>query len=223
MVKVVLFDYDGTLVYAKKSIHRNIKRTCDLLGMPPVSSQELDALINTGSQVSASLINTYPPLVNASASVKKQWQDIFQNMPLDPPDLLSPFPEAISILSQHYRLCLLSNQSQKRSVSLLKHQRIFDYFDIITGPNPQAIRAKPAPDMFALVKDRYTSTSPSDFLMIGDTEADGLFARTCGIKFMWASYGYGRQAEISSLKPDYICDTPISVVQTLNQICLSRV
>ena len=45
---------------------------------------------------------------------------------------------------------------------------------------------------------------PRRVLIVGDTEADILFAKNAGLRSCWASYGYGDEAVCKALAPEFI-------------------
>jgi phosphoglycolate phosphatase len=63
---------------------------------------------------------------------------------------------------------------------------------------------KPDPDVFyRRVVGLFGTHLSSEYIMVGDTEADLRFARAVGIRSCWASYGYGDREGCQALAPDY--------------------
>ena len=51
--------------------------------------------------------------------------------------------------------------------------------------------------------------------MVGDTEADLLFAKQCGFQSIWARYGYGHLERCQQLKPTHTLDEAIHLLDVL--------
>jgi phosphoglycolate phosphatase len=54
-----------------------------------------------------------------------------------------------------------------------------------------------------VISRQFNITNPQEVLMTGDTHADILFAKNCGLTSCWAAYGFGNRSACEALQPDY--------------------
>jgi phosphoglycolate phosphatase len=88
---------------------------------------------------------------------------------------------------------------------------LLDFVDelIADGANgTSGMPMKPDPSLFNnILKPKYPEMRFDNCVMIGDTTADIVFARNCGLTSCWAEYGYGDKAACLQLKPEHIIDS----------------
>jgi phosphoglycolate phosphatase len=105
------------------------------------------------------------------------------------------------------KIVILSNKGIAAVERSLQFHGLYNLADLIVaeGILPELkLKAKPDPMMYeAVISRQFNITNSQEVLMTGDTHADILFAKNCGLISCWAAYGYGKQLECEALQPDY--------------------
>lgn len=95
-------------------------------------------------------------------------------------------PGVIDILEQlkgHYRLAIVTNNSNKAAEAALRDNSIYGYFDFVVGRESMGA-LKPSPDGFRFILDQYSDISVEEWLSVGDAWIDGKASAAAGIKFI---------------------------------------
>ena len=107
-------------------------------------------------------------------------------------------------------IVVLSNKGFQTVANSLKFFGLDQYADLVIADGSlTALKMKMKPDpasYVSVIKEQFHIQDDSKVLMTGDTYSDLLFAKNCGIKSCWASYGYGDKELCMSLNPDYVIE-----------------
>ena len=206
MSKAIIFDFDGTLVDSEKSIYKCFQSITKQLAPERVNYAE-NILIG-------------PPLRDTASEIlgpRNQNQlDKFVELFIQMHDEqviqhTQPYPDVIEVLKKLYaKNILMAIATNKRLVptkKLIDHFGWEDYFLFIECSNSEyQIRNKNEmiKDILKLNKDFKNSH------YVGDTVNDGISANLNNIKFIKASYGYGKNQDWSNV---HITESIESIVE----------
>ncbi|MDE0093271.1 MAG: HAD family hydrolase [Gammaproteobacteria bacterium] len=93
-------------------------------------------------------------------------------------------------------LGVVSNLPGKLALVHLRATEILEYFkeDLIITPR-RGIRSKPHPNgVLELLRRMEHNNSTARCWFVGDSSVDAIAANSAGVKFIWAAYGYEKQA-----------------------------
>ena len=103
-----------------------------------------------------------------------------------------------------FSLAVVTNKPGSYSRQILKGLEIDKYFLSIIGPE-DVKNQKPAPDSIIKAMD-LAKTSPSETLMVGDTEYDIKAARAAQVDVCAVKYGYTPESKLKQLSPNFLIE-----------------
>jgi len=95
---------------------------------------------------------------------------------------------------------------------ILKHFKIIDYFDSIVGSHLRGTRTNKS-DIIFEVLDQLGFPDTSDIFMVGDRKYDITGGKKHDLKTIAVEYGYGTYEELVNVKPDFIVQTPLQILE----------
>ena len=99
------------------------------------------------------------------------------------------------LIKKNYKLSIITSKNMERTKLILKDY--LNYFNSINTPDLN-IKSKPYPDqIFYAIKK--AESSYKNTIFIGDSVFDKEAAKAAGVKFFYASYGYGNISNRHSL------------------------
>jgi phosphoglycolate phosphatase len=121
--------------------------------------------------------------------------------------LLKPFAGTDEVLRQLHaegiKCLIISNKGVAAIRRSLDESRLTPFIETVLGDEPGVPR-KPDPAMMTdHILPRYAHLQRDQILIVGDTEADILFAKRSGLPCCWASYGYGEKDRCRALEPQH--------------------
>ncbi|KAL3471175.1 HAD-like domain-containing protein [Aspergillus californicus] len=230
-IKLIIFDFDGTLFNTHASIHSTIKSTFTTLlpGYTPTGT-EIQASISSGAGISDTFRSLHPNPAAFTPAVEETWVYTYRQIYAEHgQSLISPFPGAETLLTEIQRrgipMAIVSNKSVAAVATTLANNNLAGYFseDLIIGDKTPGAKRKPDGASFVDVlvprlSAMGVSVGPRDVLVVGDTAADIDFARNIGGRVCWCRYGYGDQEVCEVRRPDWVVDGLGEVVGVLDQV-----
>ena len=188
--KLILFDYDGTIVNSETAILTGIKHALNFHGYKLPSDEILrsnigkpllpvfaDLTKNSNAKVHSKLLQTYRDWYY-KASENNQINDYL-------------YPDAFKIINKlHYDgyiLGIATNKSRPGLLEGLERHNLIKCFTTIKTIHDT--KPKPDPEM-GLESISEAGVLKSNSIMIGDTISDALMSRNCNIKFIGVSWGF---------------------------------
>ena len=191
MIKAIIFDFDGTLVDSEQAIYQCFQSIAKQLAPNRVEYAK-NILIG-------------PPLRDTASEIlgpdHQDSLDEFVQLFIEMHDEqvirhTQPYPDVIEVLkqlhTQNIPMAIATNKRLAPTQKLLDHFGWNDYFSSVECSDSQPkIRNKD--EMIQDIINKNKSFKESYF--IGDTVNDGLSANINQLKFIKASYGYGREQD----------------------------
>lgn len=206
---LLLFDYDGTLCDSRQAIKYSLQQFFRTYDLPKPPEADVQRTIELGLSAPVTLQVLQP---TATPEQITEWVPIYRGIYAEQGEpLVQPFPGAHEVLAQAaeqgFTPVVLSNKGSRVLEASLDRFGLLPFISLIIGDGSypdKKLELKPSPMIFQqIIQPRFPDVPVEDILMIGDTEADLLFARNCGIDSCWASYGMGDAAACRALEPSY--------------------
>lgn len=216
MIKVCVFDLDGTVMDTLKSISYFVNMTMEKMALPAIESEKIKYFIGNGRLV---LIEKALEYNNAltEENLKKAISIYDAAYEKDPMYLTKPFDkiedELKKIKEKGISLAVLSNKPDNVTKDIIKKTFGDGFFSVVSGQK-ENVKKKPAPDAFFLIADAL-KVKTNECIMIGDTDVDMLTGNNAGARCLGVSWGLRTREEISSGGPEKIIDRVEDLAETV--------
>ena len=214
-IKLVIFDFDGTLADTKENIILTFQMTMKELGVEIKSRQECAATIGLTLEDAFKVL--YPGMAAEKyILLRDTYRRIFkENRKILVPGL---FPEVMETLEElRRRGYLMSIASSRLSPSLhsfLEDMKIAHFFEYAVGGD-NVEHPKPAPDAVLQILRHYNLSAEEAFV-VGDMPFDINMATNAGVKSCGVTWGNADAAQLKESGANYIIDKMSQLLEILN-------
>jgi phosphoglycolate phosphatase len=215
MVRLIVFDLDGTLVDSRRDIAEAANATLVAYGAEPLSEETVGRMVGNGAPV---LIARAFEAAHAiqPADALDRFLSIYRTRLLRCTRPYVGIPDVLSQLAPRATLAVLTNKPLDATRDILAGLGLADYFQpgcIVGGDGPFARKPDPA-GLFHLMSA--AGAAATETLLIGDSLIDWRTARNAGTRVCLARYGFGWEASASDqLDADWVVDTPSEILSCL--------
>ena len=205
MLKVILFDLDGTLIDSSKDIGLALKKTLREIGLEDRYPDRIEKYIGGGVKALLERV--------LGEDFKEEYVEIFRKYYMENPVVYTkPYENIPKVLKElkgmNFKLAVVSNKLEDLSKEILKRLELIQFFDFIAGGDTFPEK-KPSP-LPVLKTLEILGEEPEKSLIVGDTEADITSGKEAGTKTALAKWGY---VKLNSVKPDFELQTPEDILK----------
>lgn len=202
MVKLIIFDFDGTLGDTQSLIVSTMKATLKAVGLPIVSAEECASTI--GLPLKECFTHLMPMDDTTASLCEKTYREIFSEK--NKQMKISPFPHVIETLKTLHEkgmaLTIASSRGHESLDDFVRDMKLESYISLVLGAEDVK---KAKPDAEPVTKTlRKLHFSPDDTLVVGDMTYDILMGKHAGTKTCGVTYGNGKESELRGAGADYI-------------------
>lgn len=216
MIKLLIFDLDGTLVDTSRDIADAINYAVEPFGVKPLSIEKVKSIVGSGiTNLLGNLI-----LISKKDSSQKtvnnavnRFLEYYSAHLLDNTKLYPQVKETLSKLG-NYKKAVISNKREILSKGVLRGLGLLGFFDVILGSDSVSER-KPSPVPVLEVLKRL-NMQKNETVMIGDSNFDVEAGHAAGIKAVAVTYGY-RSREVLK-EADFMIDSFGEILTLLPQL-----
>ena len=197
-MRLVIWDFDGTLADTRPIIEAGMDHALRQLGLPPAVREEW--LRYVGLPVEEGIRRTFGPLGLSLETVLPAYRT-FKH--LEHEHLIKGFDGISELLAElHRRGVLQAVASSKRGEPLRRQVAALEwtpYFHPLVTPDEVAA-AKPDPESIRLILATL-GVAPADAVMVGDTPFDLDMARAAGVASVGVGHGFYGEAALAGSGP----------------------
>ncbi len=201
-IDLMIFDFDGTLVYSGNDLVNSVNHTLKQLGIPLLDRKTIIGFVGDGVArlIERSLDDKHSELFDQAMEIFKAH---YAEHLLDTTGL---YPGVTDVL-EHFRdrkKVIVTNKLYGFTLKIAEALGIDGYFEDIIGLDSFP-RRKPDPGLLIPLLERY-GVDKRKTVVIGDGVNDILFAKNTGTLSCALLNGLGDRDKLLSLDPDYSCE-----------------
>lgn len=218
--KLLLFDFDGTLIDSVPDLALAVNHTLKTLGRSVFDENTIRSWVGNGAQtlVKRALLGKSDISENVDEILFEKALKIFLDFyALNVCVQTKAYPNVVetmkSLKSKGYRLSIVTNKPYDFIEPILFGLELDGIFEFLVGGDSLALK-KPNPEpLFHVCKT--LDISVEDSLMIGDSKNDILAAKAAKMDSIGVSYGYNYGEKIDVYEPDLIIDDFADILKSL--------
>ena len=192
MVKLIVFDLDGTLIDSRHDLAGAVNYMRGSMGLEPLSAERVVSFVGNGiiNLVRRSVADAEVDFDEALRRMKRYYADHLVDTTCLYPGVSAGLKE---LKESGLTLAVLSNKPTAASAKILDRLSVAGFFsDIIGGDGNYPL--KPEPDALLALQAKYGFDASSCW-MFGDHYTDLEAARRAGFRRALARYGFGDPRE----------------------------
>lgn len=209
MVKLCVFDLDGTLVNTLHDLTDALNYALEACGFPALSEERVAAIV--GHSVEYMCLNAVPEEHrDQSQKVLALYRERYQQHSLDRSHPYAGMIEAVEkIHAAGVTVAIASNKPHADTVKVVETLYPRNLFSLVLG-RTEKFAIKPAPDSLQFIMD-YFGVSPDECVYVGDSDVDVEFAHNAGMRCVSVNWGFRTEAEILAAGATCITGDPTKV------------
>ena len=216
MIKLIIFDFDGTLGDTRRNIVTTMQMTIAELGLSGRTDDECASKI--GLPLDGCFEALYPDEAKDTIQLcAETYRRIFQeNLLTMKPQVFPKVKETLSMLKeQGYTLTIASSRWHKSLSELTHDLDIAEFISYLVGAD-DVEKAKPNPE--PVIKTLAAmGADASQTLVVGDMNVDILMGLNAGAMTCGVTYGNGTRKELEDAGADYIINSIDELIEITNR------
>ena len=197
MIKLVIFDLDGTLIDSAEDIAHSVNELREKMDKSPLPLDRIESYIGNGVPV---LLERAFSDASAAAS-DEAYLPIYRRRLLDNTRVYPGVVETLNVLQEESRsLAVLTNKPLRESLMILEGLGLRKHFRSVYGGDSFEHK-KPDPTGVLHLLDE-AGRARDEALFVGDSRIDLETARNAGVPSCLVSYGIRPEAS-AALEPDF--------------------
>ncbi|MEG1793581.1 MAG: HAD family hydrolase [Rikenellaceae bacterium] len=213
MVKLVIFDLDGTLLNTIKDLGVSANYVLGRRGYPQHELSKYRYFVGNG--IAKLLERALPEECRTKENVIDIKKDFMDYYSAHKADFTVPYQGIVPLLKElkekGISLAVASNKYNSATTELITHYFGSGFFDFVYGQR-EGIAVKPDPTVvFDILKD--AGLPKEDALYVGDSGVDMQTALNSGVRSVGVTWGFRDREELSANGACHIVDHPSEILQ----------
>ena len=209
-MQALFFDLDGTLVDSSKGIIESFQHTFDTLKVPQPDLKTIRSFM--GPPLISSFEATLPEaLVDQAVTIYRQY---YHEKGQYKSTLFPQIVEALkAIQDESIPLYITTSKHEPVALQMCQDLGISKYFKGIYGSSSDRTHKADVIRYALSIND----LPKEETVIIGDTKFDLIGGQAVGIKTMAVTWGFGDLEELLLYSPDFICHSPLDILEELKK------
>lgn len=206
MIKVLLFDLDGTLTESGEGIIRSVQYALDKFGIVENDMEKLRRFV--GPPLVDSFMKHYGFTHEDALKAVDIYRERFGKVGIFENALYPGADQMLAKLKEAgYMLAVASSKPEHYVQQILEYFKIAEFFDEVVGATMDEKRTSKTEVLEEVLRRLELHEQKEEILMVGDTELDIRGAKDHGIDCVAVTYGYGDLEKMKAEKPLKIVDS----------------
>ena len=209
MIRLAVFDLDGTLVDSRRDLANAANALVAGLGGRPLSEEAIGRMVGEGAAVLVRRVLTAANLDPDAPGALPRFLELYDERLTEHTVPYGGIVEALDTLAARMPLAVLTNKPQRATDRLLESLELAPYFGRVVGGDSMLGR-KPEPGgLLSLCTG--AGVLPEEAILIGDSPVDLETARRAGTQVLLVSYGFGFRFDPAALETIAVADAPSEI------------
>lgn len=211
MYNTILFDLDGTLTDSGTGITNSVAYALKKWGIEEKDKSKLRRFV--GPPLMEAFAEFYGFSQEDSKKALMFYREYFSEKGIFENTVYDGAEEMLAAIKNSGRAVVLAtSKPEVYAERILKHFRLYDYFDFIAGATMDESRNK-KDDVILYALESFKIDDRSKALMVGDREHDIFGAKKFGIDSVGVLYGYGNLQELENAGATYIAENVADILK----------
>ena len=214
MIKAVIFDLDGTLLYTLDSISLSCNKVLEAHRLPPVTHEQLKHFVGDG------VIDLMRRAFSAGMSEETVDENIVAEFRAhfkeDCDYHVKPYegiPALIRWLKEKGILVACNTNKPHENAVKLIHKHFGDDFDAVLGQQDDIPKKPDKTGALKIVSS--FGLKPNEVVYVGDSDVDMFTAKNAALHSIGAAWGYRGEDELKNSGAEFTAKTPIEIIDIL--------
>lgn len=213
--KLIVFDFDGTLVDSVPSIYKTTNIMARKYCMKPISVEQIKDAIGVGLGIFLQKVFKKVLHLYGFDSIKKYYIKLYKKNCTYKNRTFPGVIHTLKILKKKgIKTVILSNKLSYFIKKSCKYVGIDKFFEEIIGRG-ELKKDKPDPYPINYISKKY-KISKKKILFVGDSQYDAECASRAGVDFFYLKYGYGDKNKIKKFRPMYTKEKITDLLKVVN-------
>ena len=209
MIKLLIFDLDGTIADTIEAIANGLNLTMKNYGYPTHPYEAVKAMVGNGARNlvrSACPEGTFDGNEDFFEEVYKNYCDMYAVTHLDTKECYAGMKEAmLTLKSRGYTLAVLSNKQDPFTKGIVAQLFEDDTISFVQGQTKMPLKPDPTVPLWIASNLGF---EPYECAFIGDSDVDVKTGKNAGMTSVAVTWGYRDREALLALSPDILIDTP---------------
>jgi phosphoglycolate phosphatase len=217
MMRLIVFDLDGTLIDSRRDLANATNRLIQELGGAPLSEDAVTSMVGEGAAMLVRRALAAASLDVDPAAALGRFLEIYDACLLENTEPYDGIPHVLEMLAGRTKLAVLTNKPSRASRRILDGLNLLRWFDDVIGGDSTFPR-KPDPSALLHLASEADAT-PATTLMVGDSSVDFQTACRAGTAICLARYGFGyRFDDTNFVGTEHFIDSPAALVPLVESL-----
>lgn len=210
-IRLVIFDFDGTLADTRHNIVITMQRVMKELGLPVADEETCASTI--GLPLKDCFRQIFPELTDGGAEncAETYRQIFFANAKSLVPNMFPHVQETIDQLYAHQiKMAIASSRTSASLLGFIHEMQLTDKIAMVVGSD-EVVHHKPHPEPVNVILSAL-DVPASETLVVGDMPVDILMGAAAGTHTCAVTYGNASADELSSAGADFLIDNMSELV-----------
>ncbi|MBQ6157168.1 MAG: HAD-IA family hydrolase [Bacteroidales bacterium] len=211
-IRLVIFDFDGTMADTRHNIVITMQRVMRELGMPVADEETCASTI--GLPLKDCFRKIFPELTDDAAEhcAETYRQIFFANAKSLVPNMFPNVQETIDLLHAHQiKMAIASSRTSASLHGFINEMHLTDKIAMVVGSD-EVTHHKPHPEPVNVILSAL-GVPASETLVVGDMPVDILMGTAAGTHTCAVTYGNASAEELSAAGAEFLIDDMAEVVQ----------